>query len=99
MRDRRAALTDKARAGKLRLPEAVAEMRHALGLPQPEFAKRFRLTTRQLADSERGAANPTAATLAKIGRAFGLQIGFVPIQPPTPSDPEPAPDEPSGQKM
>ncbi len=82
--ERRAAVTAKARAGALRLPHAVAEMRHALGLSQPEFAKLFKLTVRQVADIERGQANPTAETLTKIGRAFGFQIGFVPIAPATP---------------
>lgn len=85
IRDRRAAVAAKARAGELRLPHAVAEMRHALGLSQPEFAKLFKLTTRQVAEIERGAANPTSETLQKIGRAFGFQIGFVPITPSKPA--------------
>jgi len=80
IRDRRAAVAAKARSGQLRLPDAVAEMRHALGLTQPEFAKLFRLTTRQVADIERGVANPTSETLQKIGRAFGFQVGFVPTK-------------------
>jgi putative transcriptional regulator len=75
--ERRAAIAAKARAGTLRLPHAVVEMRHALGLSQPEFAKLFKLTTRQVSDIERGKANPTAATLLRIGRPFGFQIGFV----------------------
>lgn len=79
IRDRRAAVAAKARAGALRLPEAVAEMRQALGLTQVEFAKLFKLTPRQVADLERGAANPTAQTLDKIGRVFGFQIGYVPM--------------------
>ncbi|MDA9489024.1 putative transcriptional regulator [Bradyrhizobium sp. USDA 3311] len=81
IRNRRAAISAKARAGELRLPDAVAEMRYALGLSQPEFAKLFKLTTRQIAEIERGVANPTSQTLQKIGRAFGFQIGFVPITP------------------
>lgn len=80
IRERRAAIAAKARSGELRLPHAVAEMRHALGLTQPEFAKMFKLTVRQVADIERGEANPTSETLQKIGRAFGFQIGFVPTQ-------------------
>jgi putative transcriptional regulator len=90
IRERRAAVAAKARSGALRLPHAVAEMRHALGLSQPEFAKLFKLTTRQVADIERGEANPTSETLQKIGRAFGFQVGFVPIAAP---EPEPAPEE------
>ncbi|MCK1716470.1 helix-turn-helix transcriptional regulator [Bradyrhizobium sp. 141] len=80
IRERRAAVAAKARSGELRLPHAVAEMRHALGLTQPEFAKMFMLTIRQVADIERGQANPTSQTLQKIGRAFGFQIGFVPTK-------------------
>ena len=34
----------------------------------------------EVADIERGEANPTSETLQKIGRAFGFQIGFVPTQ-------------------
>src|SRR5258707_6130924 len=85
IRERRAAVAAKARSGALRLPDAVAEMRYALGLSQPEFAKLFKLTTRQVAEIERGVANPTSETLQKIGRAFGFQIGFVPITPSTPA--------------
>jgi putative transcriptional regulator len=90
IRDRRAAIAAKARSGQLQFPGAVVEMRHALGLTQPEFAKLFKLTTRQVADIERGEANPTSETLQKIGRAFGFQVGFVPVKSPTP---EPAEEE------
>jgi putative transcriptional regulator len=76
--DRRAAINAKARGAQLRFPEAIAEIRYALGLSQAEFAKIFGLSTRQVSEMERGEANPTAATLEKIGRVFGFQIGFVP---------------------
>ncbi|WP_316396995.1 helix-turn-helix transcriptional regulator [Bradyrhizobium sp. 33ap4] len=76
--DRRTAINEKARSAQLRLPEGIAEMRHALGLSQAEFAKVFSLTTRQVSEMERGGANPTVATLERIGRVFGFQIGFVP---------------------
>ncbi|MBB4374122.1 transcriptional regulator with XRE-family HTH domain [Bradyrhizobium sp. cir1] len=76
--ERRAAINEKARGARLRLPEGIAEMRHALGLSQAEFAKIFSLTTRQVSEMERGNANPTAATLNRIGKVFGFQIGFVP---------------------
>jgi putative transcriptional regulator len=79
VRQRRAVIADKARSGALRLPDAVLEMRRALGLSQTDFAKLFKLTTRQIAELERGESNPTAETLDKIGRAFGFQVGFVPI--------------------
>jgi transcriptional regulator with XRE-family HTH domain len=76
-RERRRALSECARAGNLRLPHAIVDMRHALGLSQTSFAKLFKMTTRQIAEIERGEANPTADTMNKIGRAFGFQIGFV----------------------
>jgi transcriptional regulator with XRE-family HTH domain len=81
---RRAAVATKARSGDLRFPEAVVEMRHAIGFTQTEFAKLFKLTTRQIAEIERGEANPTAQTINKIAGAFGLQIGLVPIEQPKP---------------
>jgi putative transcriptional regulator len=93
VRQRRAAIADKARSGTLRLPEAVLEMRQALGLSQTGFAKLFKLTTRQIAELERGESNPTAETLDKIGRAFGFQVGFVPIAK-RPADPLPEEPEP-----
>jgi putative transcriptional regulator len=99
IRDRRAVIAAKARSGQLQLPGAVAEMRHALGLTQPEFAKVFKLTTRQVADIERGEANPTSETLHKIGRAFGFQIGFVPTRSPTPVKVEEEEHVSSGPKI
>lgn len=97
--NRRAVIAAKARSGELRLPFAVAEMRHALGLTQPEFAKIFKLTTRQVADIERGQANPTSETLQKIGRAFGFQIGFVPVERKVAQPDEVESETPSGPKM
>lgn len=48
----------------------------------------LKLTRRQLAEIERGKANPTVDTLERIGRVFGLTPGFVPAQrrAPTESD-------------
>lgn len=75
--DRRHALTDKALAGDLALPEAIREMRQAIGFSQEKFAKMLRMTRRQIAEIERGEANPTIETLNRIGRVFGFQVGFV----------------------
>ncbi|PST22250.1 XRE family transcriptional regulator [Mesorhizobium plurifarium] len=74
----RRTLAERARAGDLRLPEAVAEIRRGLGLTQNEFAKILSLTRRQIAEIEAGSANPTLETLVKIGRLFGFAVGFVP---------------------
>jgi putative transcriptional regulator len=78
IRVRRADISARARAGKLSLPSAIREIRHALGLNQEEFAKLFRLTLRQVKELERGVANPTAETLNRIAKVFGFNLGFVP---------------------
>ena len=94
IRERRAALSERARSGHLQLPGAVVEMRQALGLSQEGFARLLKLTTRQLAEIERGVANPTAETLTRVGRLFGFGLGFVPIGAPgfVPRRSKPAPD-------
>ncbi len=45
-------------------------MRKSMGMTQADFAKRFRLTVRQLSEIETGAANPTVATLSRLGKLF-----------------------------
>jgi putative transcriptional regulator len=82
IRERRAAIAARARAGQLRLPEAIRDIRHALGLSQEEFAKLFKLTLRQVKEMESGQANPTAETLNRVGKAFGFKLGFVPLRAP-----------------
>lgn len=77
IRERRRALHRKAMApGGIRLTE-IREIRHALGLSQPEFAKHFKLTVRQLSEIENGKANPTKETLDKIGRLMGFELAYV----------------------
>ena len=74
----RRALFDKAARGELALPQAIYDMRAALGMTQEQFAAMLRLTRRQVAEMETGAANPTLETLERLGRPFGFRIGFVP---------------------
>jgi DNA-binding XRE family transcriptional regulator len=75
--ENRRTLAERARAGDLRLPEAVADIRKGFGMSQEEFAKTLALTRRQVAEIEAGSANPTLETLEKIGRLFGFRVGFV----------------------
>lgn len=82
----RQSLAERARHGALRLPGAVTEIRKSFGMTQQEFAGIMGLTRRQIAEIERGKANPTLETLEKIGRLFGFTVGFVPR---TPRDDEP----------
>jgi transcriptional regulator with XRE-family HTH domain len=71
-------LSEKARTGALALPDAIREMRLALGLTQEQFAGYFKLTRRQLQQMEADTGNPTIGTLRRIGHAFGFEVGYVP---------------------
>ncbi|MCA9576044.1 MAG: helix-turn-helix transcriptional regulator [Polyangiales bacterium] len=79
----RRALYDALEAGELELPETVRRLREVAGMTQAEFGERIagvsRLTISQI---ERGEGNPTLDTLNRIGRAFGLTLGFVPKRTP-----------------
>lgn len=74
-------LAERAQAGQLALPDALRELRSALGLTQQEFGRMFRLTRRQVSELENDEGNPTAETLGRIGRPFGFVLGFVPKSP------------------
>jgi transcriptional regulator with XRE-family HTH domain len=75
---RREEIARRAAAGDLRLPDAIRDIRQALGLTQAQFAERFGLTRIQLIDLEKGRANPTHETLTRIAKPFGFVVGFVP---------------------
>jgi DNA-binding XRE family transcriptional regulator len=83
MRER---LMERARAGALRYPFAVVEIRKTLGLTQDQFAKLLRMPRSHIAAIEQGNANPTIETMERIGKMFNFTIGFVPRNP--------RPDEP-----
>lgn len=74
---RRQKVHEKVSSGKFRLPDAVKEMREAVGLSVEDFAKATGLSARQIKDIESGKSNPTVATLNKIGRLYNYEIGFV----------------------
>jgi transcriptional regulator with XRE-family HTH domain len=71
--------------GELRFPEAIRALREAEGLTQAAFAKRFGLTRLQLLDLEKGRGNPKLETLQRVCHPFGLEIGFVPRAPDSPT--------------
>ena len=83
--ERREGIAQQAASGTLRLPDAVRDIRNALGLTQAEFGEKFGLTRMQVIALEKGKANPTQETLERIGKPFGFVVGFVP-RPHTPSD-------------
>ncbi len=64
-------------AGSLSLSEAVRRMRQIARMTQPEYAKLIGIAPRVLMDIERGVANPRLDTLKKLGKPFGLGLGFV----------------------
>jgi len=70
-------LYDALATGSLDVAEAVRRMRLITGLTQAEFAQQVAgISAGALAQIETGRGNPTVATLEKIGRAFGLGVGF-----------------------
>lgn len=71
-------IAERANAGELRFPEAVGELRRAIGLTQDQFAQMMRMTKRQVAEIESGNANPTFETMNKIGKVFGFTVGYIP---------------------
>ncbi len=64
--------------GTLDMRGASRLMRKILGYSQREYAEKvLKIAPRVLIDFERGVGNPTLETLQKIGRPFGLELGFV----------------------
>nr|WP_294546651.1 helix-turn-helix transcriptional regulator [uncultured Rhodopila sp.] len=59
------------------MSETVRRMREVMGLSQARFGQVFGLTPRQVWELEAGAANPTLATLTRLGKPFGFQVGFM----------------------
>lgn len=76
----RHAIREDAEAGRLAWPDGIRRMRKAMGMTQAEFARRFKLTVRQLSELELGTANPTVKTLGRIARIYGLEVGLVPAK-------------------
>lgn len=62
--------------GSLSLSEALKQMRKIAGMTQTEYAQLIGITPRVLMDIEREKANPRLDTLNKLGKPFGLQLGF-----------------------
>lgn len=64
---------------RLTLAEQIVAMRKIAGMTQPNYANFLKVAERTLMDVEAERGNPTLATLNKIGKPFGLEIGFVKI--------------------
>lgn len=79
-RERRNRMLETAAAARLSLTTGVREMRAIAGMTQEEFARHRGVSARVIKAVELGQANPTVATMNRIGEFFGLQVGFVPIE-------------------
>ena len=77
LREFRVALHEAIETGGLSVPETIRRMREAIGMTQQRFAEIFKLTERQVWELENGKANPTVETLARLGKPFGFQPGFI----------------------
>jgi len=63
-------------AGVLDIPTAIRRMREAVYFTREEYAKITKVTPRALASIETGKGNPTLKTLRKLGKPYGLVLGF-----------------------
>ena len=71
-------LRDEIERGVLTIGQATRRMRKITGKSQKDYARNIiGISPRVLAEIERDVANPTIATMNKIGRPFGYYIGFV----------------------
>lgn len=74
----RARLIENAATGNLPWSDAIKRMRLSLGKTQVQFAEMLGLSRRALIALEAGRGNPSVHMLNKIGRPFGLTVGFMP---------------------
>lgn len=74
-------MRDKRRAVRLALGRTVKELRDARGLSQDHLAELAGLTGKFLGHIERGRANPTVDTLARLAAGLSVEIAalFTPI--------------------
>jgi DNA-binding XRE family transcriptional regulator len=66
-------------AGELSLAVASKRMRELINLNQDDFARLVGVAPRTLKDFEAGRGNPRLTTLQKIGKPFGMQVVFRPV--------------------
>jgi transcriptional regulator with XRE-family HTH domain len=65
---------------RAQLGAQLAAARKARGLTQPALSKLSGIQQAEISRIERGAGNPTAATLLRLANALGQQITLVPTQ-------------------
>ena len=78
IRNKKLSLYNKIQAGEITIGQATREMRKIVGLTQPEYAEKvLGIAPRVLMEIDKGRGNPTLETLSKVGKPFGLEVGFV----------------------
>jgi DNA-binding XRE family transcriptional regulator len=71
-------LYEKIMRGELTLGQATRQMRLLVGMTIPDYAKKvLKISERVLLEIENDKGNPRKSTLLKIGKPFGLTIGFI----------------------
>ena len=64
--------------GELTIGQAARRMRKTLGMNRKIYAEQvLKISHDALQDIETGKGNPTLKTLQKVGKPFGLEVGFV----------------------
>lgn len=56
------------------LGEAIEELREEAEMTHEELADRLEMSFQRISELERGVANPTFATLARITGGFGIEL-------------------------
>lgn len=64
--------------GHYTLASQLIELRRANHLTQQQVARKAGVDQSEISRLERGMANATKATLDRIGRVFGVTVGFLP---------------------
>lgn len=63
------------------LGETVRQLRTRItGLTQADFARMCKISLRTLRQLEQDSGNPTLETVNSVLRAFGMQLGVVPLR-------------------
>lgn len=67
--------------GSITLGETIYQLRTRItGLTQADFARMCKISLRTLRQLEQDNGNPTLGTVNSVLRAFGMQLGIVPLR-------------------
>ena len=67
--------------GSITLGETIYQLRTRItGLTHADFARRRKISLRTLRQLEQDNGNPTLETVNSVLRAFGMQLGVVPLR-------------------